>query len=61
MYSALFLQQFLSGTPDWLHLDVYAWEHTGRPGRPRGATETGLRAVLGLIEQRYGHTKKKRR
>jgi leucyl aminopeptidase len=61
MYSALFLQQFLQGTPDWLHLDVYAWEHVGRPGRPRGGAETGLRAVLGLIEQRYGQQKKKRR
>lgn len=60
IYSALFLQQFLTGKPDWLHLDVYAWEHTGKPGRPRGGADTALRAVLGLIEQRYDKKAKRR-
>ena len=53
IYSALFLKQFLKGNPDWLHLDCYAWEHTGRAGRPRGAADTGLLATLALIEDRY--------
>ncbi len=53
IFSAVFLQQFLTGTPDWLHLDVYAWEQTGRPGRPRGGADTGMRAVFALLEQRY--------
>lgn len=54
IYSALFLQKFLNGTPDWVHLDVFAWENNGRPGRSKGGTEMGLRAVLALIEERYG-------
>ncbi len=53
IFSAVFLQQFLTGAPDWLHLDCYAWEQTGRPGRPRGGADTGLRAVFSLLEQRF--------
>ncbi len=54
IFSALFLQQFLVGKPDWLHLDVYAWEQMGRPGRPKGASDTGMRAIFALLEERYG-------
>lgn len=61
VYSAMFLQQFLSGTPDWVHLDIYAWEHSGRPGRPRGGADTGLRAALAFMEDRYGKDKRKRK
>ncbi|MGB4058173.1 MAG: leucyl aminopeptidase family protein [Alphaproteobacteria bacterium] len=53
MYSALFLERFLIGKPDWIHLDVYAWEHSGKPGRPRGGADTGLRAVFALLENLY--------
>lgn len=53
IFSAIFLQQFIAPKQNWLHLDVYAWEHTGRPGRPRGAADTGLRAVLAFLEDRY--------
>lgn len=56
IHSALFLYQFIKGPaePDWMHLDIYAWEHTGRAGRPRGGADTGLRATLALLEARYG-------
>lgn len=63
-YSALFLESFLGKTksgkvPSWVHIDTYAWEQTGRPGRPSGAADCGMRAVLALIEKRYGKSKKK--
>lgn len=61
MYSALFLQRFLLGSPDWIHLDVYAWEHIGRPGRPKGGAETGLWAILALLERKYGEGEKDRK
>ena len=61
IFSALFLEQFLTGNPDWLHLDIYAWEHSGRPGRPRGGADTGLRAVLALMEDRYANNQRKSR
>ncbi|MGQ0527814.1 MAG: leucyl aminopeptidase family protein [Alphaproteobacteria bacterium] len=53
MYSALFLKEFITPDQDWMHLDVYAWEHSGRPGRPAGAADTGVRAVFALLEEKY--------
>ncbi|MFP4313740.1 MAG: leucyl aminopeptidase family protein [Alphaproteobacteria bacterium] len=60
IYSALFLQHFLQEgkkskkTPHWVHFDCYAWEQTGRPGRPSGAADTGLRAMYAYLEKTYG-------
>lgn len=55
IYSALFLQRFLTkNVKEWLHLDIFSWEQTGKPGRPRNAADTGMRAVFALIEKRYG-------
>lgn len=57
IYSALFLENFLleqdGKIPDWIHLDCYAWEQTGRPGRPAGAADTGMRAVYAFLEEKY--------
>ncbi len=53
IYSALFLQSFLVGEPNWVHVDCFAWESTGRAGRPAGAADTGLRAVFAFLEKRY--------
>lgn len=52
--AALFLQHFVGEGIDWIHLDHYAWEQSGKPGRPRGGADTGLRAILALIEKKYG-------
>lgn len=51
--AALFLQHFVGDNTPWIHLDHYAWEATGKAGRPKGGADTGLRAVLSLIEKRY--------
>jgi len=53
IHGALFMQQFIDPSVDWVHLDCYAWEQTGKPGRPVGGADTGLRAVLAYIEQRF--------
>ncbi len=51
--AALFLQRFIpDGTP-WLHLDLFAWNQEDRPGRPRGGEAQGLRALFGLLSQRF--------
>lgn len=52
--AALFLQNFVGKNILWIHLDHYAWEATGKPGRPRGGADTGLRAILGLVEKKFG-------
>jgi len=53
IYAALFLQKFLVGEPSWIHLDCYAWENAGYPGRPQGGADTGLLAVFELLKHRY--------
>ena len=60
IYSAVFLEQFVGAKgaktkkPDWIHIDTYAWEASGKAGRPKGGADGGLRALYALLEQRYG-------
>jgi len=51
---ALFLKRFVTATPAWLHLDLYAWNPKERPGRPIGAEAQCLRALYRLIRARAG-------
>jgi leucyl aminopeptidase len=51
--AALFLERFVTETRSWAHLDIYAWNPEGRPGRPKGGEATGLRALLHAIERRF--------
>jgi leucyl aminopeptidase len=52
--AALFLKRFVTATPGWLHLDLYAWNPKDRPGRPQGAEAQCVRALYQLIRRRYG-------
>ena len=49
---ALFLKRFVTATPSWLHLDLYAWNAKDRPGRPVGAEAQCVRALYRLIRSR---------
>ena len=51
--AALFLERFVTETRAWAHLDIFAWNADGRPGRPKGGEATGLRALLAAIEDRF--------
>jgi leucyl aminopeptidase len=51
---ALFLKRFVTATPAWLHLDLYAWNAKDRPGRPVGAEAQCIRALYKLIRSRVG-------
>jgi len=51
--AALFLKRFAGGTK-WAHFDVYAWVPKARPGRPQGGEAQAARAVLRVLEQRFG-------
>lgn len=53
IHGALFLQQFIDPNVEWIHLDCYAWEQSGKAGRPQGGADTGLRTVFKLIETRF--------
>jgi leucyl aminopeptidase len=51
--AALFLRRFVADPARWIHLDLYAWNGKDRPGRPLGAEAQCVRAVTGLLQQRY--------
>jgi len=51
--AALFLRRFVKQAEAWAHLDIFAWAPEARPGRPFGGTDQGIRAVYGVLKQRY--------
>ena len=52
--AALFLKRFVTATPRWLHVDLFAWNPKERPGRPVGAEAQCVRSLYRLIRARYG-------
>jgi leucyl aminopeptidase len=52
--AALYLQEFVSKTPSWLHIDMMAWNVSNRPGRPQGGEAMAVRALYALVKDRYG-------
>jgi len=50
--AALFLKKFVSA-PSWLHLDVFAWTPSAKPGRPEGGELQSARALYALLKERY--------
>ena len=51
--AALFLKRFVGDVP-WAHFDIFGWTPKARPGRPRGGECQAARAVLAVLEARYG-------
>jgi leucyl aminopeptidase len=51
--AALFLRRFVDQAA-WAHLDIYGWNQSERPGRPKGGEAQGARAILAMLERRYG-------
>ena len=47
--AGLFLQRFVPPGIGWAHVDTYAWNDAGRPGRPEGGEALGLRALYSAI------------
>jgi leucyl aminopeptidase len=52
--AALFLQKFVEHCPDWLHLDMMAWNQSTKPGRPEGGEAMGVRVLFDLLKGRFG-------
>jgi len=50
--AALFLRKFVTAK-SWLHLDIFAWSATAKPGRPEGAELQSARALYALLCARY--------
>jgi leucyl aminopeptidase len=51
---ALFLQRFVEHAKSWLHVDIYGWTPTAKPGRPEGGECQAARAIYRLLGERYG-------
>jgi len=52
--AALFLRRFVTASPRWIHIDLYAWNAKERPGRPVGAEVQCIRALYRFIRARCG-------
>lgn len=51
--AALFLEYFVPEHQDWLHIDLFAWNDSARPGRPIGGEAQTIRTLLAYLEQRF--------
>jgi len=51
--AALFLESFVSADTPWVHLDLFAWNSRGRPGRPEGGEAQAIRALFSLLAERF--------
>jgi leucyl aminopeptidase len=52
--AALFLNRFVPSSQRWVHLDVYAWNDSNRPGRPEGGEGQAIRALAGGVSSLFG-------
>ncbi|MEO1722417.1 MAG: leucyl aminopeptidase family protein, partial [Pseudomonadota bacterium] len=52
--AALFLKRFAGGNAEWVHFDLYGWTPKPKPGRPKGGEAQAIRALLAVLEGRYG-------
>ena len=50
--AALFLRRFVEAAKAWVHLDVFAWTPSAKPGRPEGGECQAARALYGLLRRR---------
>ena len=51
--AALYLERFVAESIPWMHLDVYSWNDSDKPGHPRGGEAQGLRATIEFLKRRY--------
>jgi leucyl aminopeptidase len=47
--AALFLRRFVTQTPNYLHFDIYGWQPSAAPARPKGGTGQATRALLDAL------------
>lgn len=47
--AALFLDRFVPNSPRFVHFDIYGWNPTAAPGRPKGGVGMGARAILDAL------------
>ncbi|MGK6357096.1 leucyl aminopeptidase family protein [Sphingomonas sp. DT-207] len=51
--AALFLKEFVPEKAGWAHFDIFCWNGSPKPGRPKGAEAVSLRATWKVLKDRY--------
>ena len=51
--AALFLKRFAPASGSWVHLDIFAWNPKGAPGRPVGGEAQAIRALYAMLKSRF--------
>ncbi len=51
--AALFLKEFAPEKAQWAHFDIFCWNGSAKPGRPKGAEAVSLRATWKVLKDRY--------
>ena len=51
--AALFLKGFVDKKIPWVHFDVYAWNASATPGKPKGGEAMGIRTAFEYLSQKY--------
>ncbi len=51
--AALFLKTFVPEKAQWAHFDIYCWNGSAKPGRPKGGEAVSLRAAWKVLKDRY--------
>lgn len=49
--AALFLRRFVTDCPSYAHFDIYGWQPSSAPGRPKGGVGQGARALLAALPE----------
>ena len=49
--AALFLRRFVGQAGHYVHFDIYGWQPSAAPGRPKGGTGQAMRAVLNTLPE----------
>ncbi|MFP1642933.1 leucyl aminopeptidase family protein [Pontitalea aquivivens] len=52
--AALFLRRFVTATARFAHFDIYGWQPTAAPARPKGGVGQGARALLEALPEVLG-------
>ena len=47
--AALFLRRFVTDTPNYMHFDIYGWQPSAAPSRPKGGVGQGTRALFAAL------------
>ncbi|MEM8978392.1 MAG: leucyl aminopeptidase family protein [Pseudomonadota bacterium] len=49
--AALFLRRFVTQTQNYIHFDIYGWQPSDAPARPKGGVGQGTRAVFAALPE----------